>query len=184
MNFKEYVRSLKNKYEIEEINENVIKIRKNGKELIITPDRMFDEEFLDDFFSCSISNEGDHLGNLRGHSQGFCGIGEDEDHFGSTAPSSLRMFNKGHSRGFGGIGEDDLHPKINRDHSLTGRKRQVKGMVPSPDEIFTPSQKEESDEENPFIKKDAVSPLKGKKEPDPDHFKKPGDEDDPNKFMY
>lgn len=76
---------------------------------------------------------------------------------------------------FGGIGEDDLLPKMGHKDLIRGSK--PKGSVPSPD-IFN-SSKDES-----LIKKDPFSPLHGKKGPDPDHLKKPGDEDDPNKFFY
>lgn len=77
---------------------------------------------------------------------------------------------------FGGIGEDDLLPKVGHKDLIKGCGR-PKGSVPSP-EMFN------QNEDESFIKKDPFSPLHGKKGPDPDHLKKPGDDDDPNKFFY
>ncbi|WUR04003.1 proteasome inhibitor PI31L [Vairimorpha necatrix] len=78
--------------------------------------------------------------------------------------------NKGILNGFGNVGEDDLHPQIGR------RKGKKKGAIFSPEEF-----KEEEDSDG--IDKTDIFPLKKKRDPDSDHFKKTGGDDD-NPFLY
>ncbi|EEQ82099.1 hypothetical protein NCER_101259 [Vairimorpha ceranae BRL01] len=73
---------------------------------------------------------------------------------------------------FGYVGEDDLNPAI-------GRKfhRQKRGA------IFNPKDFLEEEESDKGIDKTDIFPLKNKKDPDPDHFKPQGGDDD-NPFLY
>ncbi|KAF9763566.1 hypothetical protein NGRA_1207 [Nosema granulosis] len=155
MDFTKYIEKLKNKYTVEEGQNNVYRVSKGGRELIISPNRMFEESFLEDFFNKNYQSE----------------------------DWSMRMnkyFLDDKIQGdFGRIGEDDLLPSF-RD-LFVGRGR-PKGSIPEQNVDDFNRREEHSD--SSFIKKDPISPLHGKKGPDPDNFKKPGNDDDPNKFFY